>query len=116
MSAPTMSVADAKRFATEFCEYLDARHPTVSSDIRETGELTDAHETILKEALAAFGQTFTPSVAGPGSEAALGETTPPDEIKPDVGWERMSSVDEDEVEAAEIEAAGEPGPDPDDGA
>jgi F-type H+-transporting ATPase subunit alpha len=103
-------VEDAKRFATEFCEYLEARHPSVFSDIRETGDLTDEHEAILKEALEGFGQTFQSSAAAPGSASALGETTPPDEIKPDVGWDRMSSVDE-----AEVEAAGEPGVDPEGG-
>ncbi len=103
-------VEDAKRFATEFCEYLEARHPSVFSDIRETGDLTDEHEAILKEALEGFGQTFQSTADAPGSAAALGETTPPDEIKPDVGWDRMSSVDE-----AEVEAAGEPGVDPEGG-
>jgi hypothetical protein len=93
-------VEDAKRFATEFCVYLEARHPNVFSEIRETGELTDAHEEILKSALESFGQSFRPTVSGPGSEAGLGQGTPPDEVKPDVGWDRMSSVDEAEVEAA----------------
>ena len=31
----------------------------------------------------------------------FGRTTPPDEVKPDVGWDRMSSVDEAEESAAE---------------
>jgi F-type H+-transporting ATPase subunit alpha len=95
-------VEDAKRFATEFCDYVDARHPAIYAEIREKGELSDESEATLREALDAFAQSFVPTVGGPGSEAALGETTPPDEIKPDVGWDRMSSVDE-----AEIEAAGE---------
>jgi F-type H+-transporting ATPase subunit alpha len=107
-------VEDAKRYATELCEYLDARHPAVFSSIRETGALSDENEATLKEALGAFAQTFAPSSQGPGSEAALGETTPPDEVKPDVGWDRMSSVDEDDVERAEVEAAGEPGAGEDD--
>ena len=38
---------------------------------------------------------FQPTQAGPGAESGLGEGTPPDEVKPDVGWDRMSSVDED---------------------
>jgi F-type H+-transporting ATPase subunit alpha len=87
--------ADAKRFASEFCEYLDARHPEIFAAIRSTGDLSDEHETTLKEALGAFGEVFRPTEAGPGSEAGLGEGTPPDEVKPDVGWDRMSSVDED---------------------
>ena len=88
-------VEDAKRYATEFCGYLDARHPDVFSAIRDTGELPDATEATLKEALGAFNQTFQGTQHGPGSESGLGETTPPDEIKPDVGWDRMSSVEED---------------------
>jgi F-type H+-transporting ATPase subunit alpha len=87
--------SDAKRFASEFCEYLDARHPEIFSAIRSTGDLSEEHETTLKEALAAFGETFRPTEAAAGSEAGLGQGTPPDEVKPDVGWDRMSSVDED---------------------
>jgi F-type H+-transporting ATPase subunit alpha len=87
--------SDAKRFASEFCEYLDARHPEISSAIRSTGDLSDEHEATLKEAIGAFAEVFRPTEAGPGSEAGLGEGTPPDEVKPDVGWDRMSSVDED---------------------
>ena len=49
----------------------------------------------MKDALAAFGEVFQPTQAGAGSEAGLGEGTGPDEVKPDVGWDRMSSVDED---------------------
>jgi F-type H+-transporting ATPase subunit alpha len=89
--------SDAKRFASEFCEYLDARHPEVSSTIRSTGDLPDEHEATLKAALGSFAETFQPTQAGPGSEVGLGQTTPPDEVKPDVGWDRMSSVDEDET-------------------
>jgi F-type H+-transporting ATPase subunit alpha len=87
--------ADAKRFASEFCEYLDARHPEIFSAIRSDGDLSDEHEATLKDALAAFGETFRPTEAAAGSEAGLGQGTPPDEVKPDVGWDRMSSVDED---------------------
>jgi F-type H+-transporting ATPase subunit alpha len=92
-------LADAKRFATEFCEFLDARHPEVSAEIRDAGDLSDDAEGTLKAALEDFKASFRPSDQGPGSEAALGETTPPDEVKPDVGWDRMSSVDETEPDA-----------------
>jgi F-type H+-transporting ATPase subunit alpha len=87
--------SDAKRFASELCEYLDARHPEIFSAIRSTGDLSDEHEATLKDALGTFAEVFQPTQAGPGSEAGLGEGTPPDEVKPDVGWDRMSSVDED---------------------
>jgi hypothetical protein len=52
---------------------------------------------VLKSSVQEFAQGFSATMTGPGSEAALGESTPPDEVKPDVGWDRMSSVDEDEV-------------------
>ncbi len=86
---------DAKRFATGFCEFLDARHPEVSAGIRDAGEMSDEAEATLRAALVDFQASFRPSETGPGSGSALGETTPPDEVKPDVGWDRMSSVDEE---------------------
>jgi F-type H+-transporting ATPase subunit alpha len=89
-------LGDAKRFAIEFSEYLDTRHPEVVSAIRETGDLSDEHEATLKAALEAFAQTFAPTGSGPGSGVALGQPTPPDDVKPDVGWDRMSSVEEGE--------------------
>ena len=49
----------------------------------------------------AFSQTFQPTQSGPGSESALGETTPPDEVKPDVGWDRMSSVEQELTDEAD---------------
>jgi len=90
-------VPDAKRFASEFSEYLEARQPEVFANIRSTGALSDEDEGTLKSALEQFKEVFQPTQAGPGSEAGLGQTTPPDEVKPDVGWDRMSSVDEDET-------------------
>jgi len=93
--------ADAKRFASEFCEYLEARHPDVFSTIRSTGDLPEEQEATLKAALEAFVESFEATQAGPGSESGLGQTTPPDEVKPDVGWDRMSSVDEDDTAAPE---------------
>ena len=89
-------VEDAKRFVEEFATYVETRSPEVFAAIRDTGDLSEETETTLKAAIEAFQATFAPTETGPGSEAALGETTPPDEVKPDVGWERMSSVDEDE--------------------
>jgi F-type H+/Na+-transporting ATPase subunit alpha len=88
-------VDDAKRFVTGFLEYLDTRRPEILTAIRESGDLSDDTDAALRQALEDFAQTFHPTDAGPGSEAALGTTTPPDEVKRDVGWDRMSSVDDD---------------------
>ena len=97
-------VEDAKRFVQEFATFLEIRATLRSTAIRDTGDLSDETEETLKAAIAAFHEVFAPTETGPGSEAALGETTPPDEVKPDVGWDRMSSVDEDEeVRARSLE-------------
>ena len=99
-------IEDAKRFALSFGEYLETRNPEVLSAIRETGDLSDETDSTLAAAIGAFKATFVPTSAAAGSEVAIGETTPPDEVRPDVGWDRMSSVDEEE--------GGEPAdPDPD---
>jgi F-type H+-transporting ATPase subunit alpha len=111
-------VEDAKRFVEGFSTFLETRNPEVLAAIRDSGDLSDETEATLKAAIEAFQTTFAPTLRGPGSEAALGETTPPDEVKPDVGWDRMSSVDEadetmeDRVEDAEDRAASADGPDP----
>jgi F-type H+-transporting ATPase subunit alpha len=88
-------VEDATRFVEGFLEHLDAR-TDVLGEIRGTGELSDESEATLKEQVAAFAETFQPADVAAGSEAARGAGTPPDEVRPDVGWDRMSSVDEDE--------------------
>jgi F-type H+-transporting ATPase subunit alpha len=94
-------VEDAKRFVQEFATFLETRNPEVFATIRETGDLSDQTEETLKAAIEAFRESFVPTETGPGSEAALGETTPPDEVRPDVGWDRMSSVDEEEERVVE---------------
>ena len=87
-------VEDAKRFVVGLGEFLETRQPEILNTIRTTGEMSADTETALKSAIEAFQATFRPTETGPGSNAALGETTPPDEVKPDVGWDRMSSVED----------------------
>jgi hypothetical protein len=87
---------DAKRFVEGFLIYLETRNPEVLSTIRDTGDMPEATEEALKGALTAFQETFVPTGAAPGSEAGIGRSTPPDEVKPDVGWDRMSSADDDD--------------------
>ncbi len=95
-SLDDLPVEDAKRFVEELGQFLETRHPDIGREIRETGQLGDELEARLAAAIEEFKPSFVPSMAAPGTGAALGKTTPPDEVKPDVGWDRMSSVDEDE--------------------
>jgi F-type H+-transporting ATPase subunit alpha len=88
-------VEDAKRFVDGFLDHLETRTDVLST-IRDTGELSEETESTLKESVEAFSQTFRSSDAAEGSETGRGEGTPPDEVRPDVGWDRMSSVDDDE--------------------
>jgi F-type H+/Na+-transporting ATPase subunit alpha len=90
-------VEDAKRFVEDFTSYLGSRTDVLGT-IRDTGDLSDETEATLRESVEAFAQTFRSSEAAAGSEAARGIGTPPDEVRPDVGWDRMSSVDEEEAD------------------
>ena len=90
-------VEDAARFVHDFVEYLGSR-TSVLDAIRDTGELSEETEARMKESVEAFSETFGSSDAASGSEAGRGEGTPPDEVKPDVGWDRMSSVDDEDEE------------------
>ncbi|HET9673089.1 MAG TPA: F0F1 ATP synthase subunit alpha [Actinomycetota bacterium] len=97
-------VEDAKRFVDGFIEHLDTRTDVLHA-IRESGELSDETEATMQETVAAFAETFQPTGAAAGSEAARGAGTPPDEVRPDVGWDRMSSVD-DEDEGSDGSSSG----------
>ena len=96
-------VDDAKRFVEEFATYLETRSPEVFAAIRDTGDMSDETEASLKAALEAFQEVFAPTGAAPGEGGSVGGATAPDEVKPDVGWDRMSSVD-DEPESDATEA------------
>jgi F-type H+/Na+-transporting ATPase subunit alpha len=87
-----LPVSDAARFVEGFAEFLETRHANVLEAIRTSGDLSDDTESSLRAALDAFRETFVPTGDGSGSEAGRGEGSAPDEAKPDVGWDRMSSV------------------------
>ena len=91
-------VDDCNRFEAELLDFVATRHPEIGEHVREQGDLPEDIEAKLKEAILAFKEIFAPAEGGAGSAAALGAPTPPDQVKPDVGWDRMSSVDEDEDE------------------
>ena len=95
-------VEDARRFVEEFTTYLDSRTDVLGA-IRETGDMSDETEATLKESVESFAQTFRSSEAAPGSEAGRGAGTAPDEVKPDIGWDRMSSVDDEDDEQEEAQ-------------
>jgi F-type H+-transporting ATPase subunit alpha len=92
-------VEDARRFVEGFVEHVSTRTEAMAS-IRETGDLSDETDGVLKQAIGEFTQTFVPSEAGPGSQAGAGQGTAPDELKPDVGWDRISAHDEAEEAGA----------------
>ena len=94
-------VEDAKRFVDGFAEFLDTRHPELLATIRSTGDLSEETEAAIVSALEDFKASFVSTGEEAGSESGIGRTTPPDEVKPDVGWDRMSSVDDAEESAAE---------------
>ncbi len=103
-------VEDAKRFVEEFQEALEARHPEVFETIRSSGRLEDATLETLGAAIEEFKATFMATGEEPGSESALGRTTPKDEVRADVGWDRMSSADDEDEHENEDEEGDAPAP------
>jgi F-type H+/Na+-transporting ATPase subunit alpha len=99
-------VEDAKRFVEQFQEAIEARHPEVFETIRGSGKLDDATLETLGRAVEEFAATFAATGAAAGSEAGIGRTTPKDEVREDVGWDRMSSADDEEGDAPEPAEAG----------
>jgi F-type H+-transporting ATPase subunit alpha len=91
-------VSDATRFEAEFLQYMDTRHANVGKHLRAEGTLTEEMEKTLRSALEEFSQAFAPSEEAPGSAAAAGTGTPRDLAREDIGWDRMSSVEEEERE------------------
>jgi F-type H+-transporting ATPase subunit alpha len=99
-----LPVEDARRFVEELATFLDTRHADIPQTIRSSGALSDETEDALRRAIEDFKQTFQPSAPPAGSEVAAARGTAPDEVKPDVGWDRMSSVEDDaELERGEVQ-------------
>ena len=87
-------VGEAKRFMDGFLSFVETRAVEVFTTIKETGDLSEETEATLKAAIADYKATFVATGADDGSAAALGAGTGPDEVRADVGWDRMSSVDD----------------------
>jgi F-type H+/Na+-transporting ATPase subunit alpha len=92
---------DIKRFQTEMIQYVQTRHPDIGEHIRNEGTLPDEVAERLAGAVEEFKRTFRPSEEGTGSAAALGQGTKRDELREDIGWDRMSSEADEEDEAAD---------------
>jgi F-type H+/Na+-transporting ATPase subunit alpha len=90
-----LPVEDARRFVEEVGRYVEVRHSGILETLRG-GTLPDETEAELRTAIEEVKATFTPSGAPADSDAALAAGTPPDEVRPDVGWDRMSSADDDD--------------------
>jgi F-type H+-transporting ATPase subunit alpha len=102
-----LPVEDARRFVEEVGRYVEVRHSGILETLRG-GTLPDETEAELRAAIEEVKATFTPSGGPTDSDAALAAGTPPDEVRPDVGWDRMSSADDDDGEGG-TPAPGPPG-------
>ena len=89
-----LPVEDAKRFVDEFTDQLAAR-TDVLDVIRDTGDLSDEIIEALKRSVEEFKAGFVPTGAGAGSEAAAGYGAARDAAREDVGWDRLSSHDDE---------------------
>ena len=92
-------VEDAKRFVLDFQTYLDTRHADVFTTIKTTGVLRRRHAVDARPGRTGLRRHVRSLGRGARLGAGLGRTTAPDEVKKDVGWDRMSSADEEEGEA-----------------
>ena len=79
--------------------------------IRDTGKLDEANLEALARAVEEFAATFAPTGEAPGSESGIGRTTETDPVKPDVGWDRMSSADDENEAEPPSSGDEEAGPD-----
>ena len=64
------------------------------------GSSTTTRSATLGTAVADHAQSFVATGAGEGPESGIGRTAPKDPVKPDVGWDRMSSADDDDEDPA----------------
>jgi len=81
-------VEDAKRFEQELLAYVETRHGDVLEHLRTEGTFPDEIVEKLQAALDGFAKTFTPT-EGLATEAGVIGGGPIDELKEDVGWDRI---------------------------
>ncbi len=91
-----LPIEDARRFVEEFTAYVENRHADAIASLAE-GTFGDDVEQTLSGAVEEFSSLFAPSSStDEASEAALGQGSARDDVKPDVGWDRMSSEDDED--------------------
>jgi F-type H+/Na+-transporting ATPase subunit alpha len=65
-----LPIADAKRFETQFIEFMDATHPEIGQAIRSSGDISEETEASLRTAVEEFKSSFAASgVPEPPKEA-----------------------------------------------
>jgi F-type H+-transporting ATPase subunit alpha len=111
-------VADCKRFEGEFRQFMETRHPEVGKHVAGKGTLEEEIEAQLKDATVEFKNQFAPSEQAASRGGVIGGG-PVDQLKPDVGWDRVGEAEPEERKPAEteekagpdgtIEAPGPPG-------
>jgi len=95
-----LPVEDARRFVEGFTDQLAARTDVLDT-IRDTGDLSDETTETLKRSVEEHKAGFVPTGSGVGGEAGAGGGTKRDEVRKDVGWDRLSSHDDEPAGAGE---------------
>jgi F-type H+-transporting ATPase subunit alpha len=76
-----VQVGDVHRFEAEFLEHVEANHPQILEHIREKGDLPDAVEQQLTDAVKQFRRRFRPSEGAPPLREAGAEAMEAEEIE-----------------------------------
>jgi F-type H+/Na+-transporting ATPase subunit alpha len=76
-----VQVGDVHRFEVEFLEHVEANHPQILEHIREKGDLPDAVEQQLTDAVKQFRRRFRPSEGAPPLREAGAEAMEAEEIE-----------------------------------
>jgi F-type H+-transporting ATPase subunit alpha len=97
-------VDDCKRFEEELLEYVGTRHGELYEHLRTEGTMTDEIEATLRSAAEDFAKQFAPSEVAASTSGVIGGG-PVDELKEDIGWDRIGEqAPEAEPESPEEEA------------